>query len=179
MEPEEPANQAIERVVPVAAAVPTCNACGAIAAVRAGAHPGFVAELRAGLLLLHPDQRHPGRVIFAAKAHVPDLLGLPLGEREAHLADLALAMQAVQGAVGPRKLNVLAGLDGLDGGHLLWHLVPRHEADPGAALPFWQAAGSEGPEPAPATLKRALLRGLLAASPVRRQAAPPRAGHSR
>lgn len=168
-----PACDEREAVVPVA---PACHACAAIAAVRAGAHPGHVAELRAGVLLLHLDQRHVGHVVFMAKAHVPDLLGLPADEREAHLADLALVMQAVQAAVGPRKINVAAGLDGLDGGHLLWHVVPRAADDPGAALPFWQAQGTEGPPLAPADLKRALLRGLLAAAPVRRQTAPPRAG---
>jgi diadenosine tetraphosphate (Ap4A) HIT family hydrolase len=158
--------------------VPACSACAAIVAVRAGRHPGFVAELHTAVLLMHPDQRHPGHVLVMAKAHVADLLGLPADEREPHLADLALAMQAVQAAVGARKVNVAAGLDGLEGGHLLWHVVPRTAADPGAGLPFWQAAGvDEAPEPA--ALKRAILRGLLAASPVRRQAAPPRAGPSR
>ena len=157
------------------AEAPPCAACEALAAVRGEGHPLFVAELRGGVLLLHPDQRHAGHVVLLAKSHVPDVLGLAPAEREQHLADLGLVMQAVQGAVGPLKLNLAAGLDGHADDHLLWHVVPRHADDPAPALPFWQPGDTACPDEAARTdLKRRLLRGLLAAAPVRRHSDPPR-----
>ncbi len=162
--------------VPVPATVPShlpCPACEALGAVRGEGHPRFVAELRSGFVLLHPDQTHFGHVVFAAKHHVADVLDLAVEDREAFLADLALVMQAVRAAVGPRRLSSASGVD--DDGHLAWHVVPRHADDPAPGAPFWTGEIGVRPDVAMrADLKRRLLRGLLAAAPVRRQAAPAR-----
>ena len=162
--------------VPFHAPAGPCPACDALRAVRHDGHPLFVAELKSGVVLLHPDQAHFGHVVFAAKRHVADLLDLPGDEREAFMADLTLVMQAVRGAVAPQRLNSASALDADDEGHLAWHVVPRHADDPTPDAPFWSVETMPVKPDATmrADLKRRLLRGLLAASPVRREAAPAR-----
>lgn len=165
----EVAFSAIPAHVPAA----TCPACDALRAVRGDGHPLFVAELRTGIVLLHPDQTHFGHVVFAAKHHVADVLDMAADDREAFLGDLALVMQAVRGAVAPLRMSSASGLE--DDGHLAWHVVPRHADDPAPGAPFWAGEVAVRPDAAMrADLKRRLLRGLLAAAPVRREATPAR-----
>lgn len=171
---------ALAAVVPCSAPA-GCPACDALRAVRGEGHPLFVAELRSGVVLLHPDQAHYGHVVFAAKRHVADVLDLPADERDAFMADLTLVMQAVRGAVDPRRLNTAGALDADADGHLAWQVVPRHADDPNPDQPFWSVETMPvKPDAAMrADLKRRLLRGLLAAAPVRREAAPARARFGR
>lgn len=161
-------------VVPLHVPGLACPACEALRALRHDGHPLFVAELRSGVVLLHPDQMHFGHVVFAAKRHVADVLDLAADDREAFMADVTLVMQAVRAAVAPRRLNAASALDADADGHLAWHVVPRHADDPAPTEPFWACdAAVVKPDAAMrADLKRRLLRGLLAAAPVKRQAAP-------
>jgi diadenosine tetraphosphate (Ap4A) HIT family hydrolase len=151
-----------------------CPACALVRACRDEPHPLFVAELASGVLVLHGASAPAGRLQLVAKHHVPDVLALSDAEREALWRDLDLVVRAVRAALAPLRLNMAGPADGLADGHLVWELVPRAGEDEAeAARPWWELPADPLDLDTAAELKRRILRGFLAVSPVRRLAPAP------
>ena len=82
-----------------------------------------VAPLEVSTLFLFKEQSYPGRCLVAFRDHARELFDLTPEELPAFARDVARAARAVQGAVGPDKINYGAFAD--KQGHLHVHLVPK------------------------------------------------------
>ena len=104
-----------------------------LCAMRDAKGPGFVAELGAGVLVVDPVQRYPGKATLVMRAHVAvgDMLDLPDAALMKLHADVLAAARAVRAATGAARVN-LALFANL-APHVHWHLVPRF--DDGDASP--------------------------------------------
>ena len=88
----------------------------------------FICDLSVSQLILFKEQSKPGRVIVAYKDHVSEIVNISEQERNAFMADVCRASNAVHKAFNPDKVNY--GAYGDTGCHLHMHLVPKYEDDP-------------------------------------------------
>ncbi len=84
-----------------------------------------IAELSVSSLILFKEQSKPGRVIVAYKDHVSEIVNISEEERNAFMADVCRAANALHKAFKPNKVNY--GAYGDTGCHLHMHLVPKYE----------------------------------------------------
>jgi len=85
----------------------------------------FICDLSVSSLILFKEQSKPGRCIVAYKDHVSELVNISEEERNAYMADVVKAANAIHAAFHPDKLNY--GAYGDTGCHLHIHLVPKYK----------------------------------------------------
>ena len=85
----------------------------------------YICDLRVSSLILFKEQSKPGRVIVAYKDHVSEIVNLSEEERNAFIADVVQAANALHKAFQPDKVNY--GAYGDTGCHLHMHLVPKYK----------------------------------------------------
>ena len=119
-----------------------------LCALRDARGPGFVAELDAGVLVVDPVQRYPGKATLVMRQHVPvgDMLDLPDTTLLALHADVVRAARAVRAATGAAWVN-LALFANL-APHVHWHLVPRFDDGDASPPDLTPGAGSARRRPA-------------------------------
>ena len=84
----------------------------------------FICDLSVSTLILFKEQSKPGRCIVAYKDHVSEIINISEEERNAFMADVVKAANAIHAAFHPDKLNY--GAYGDTGCHLHMHLVPKY-----------------------------------------------------
>ena len=114
-----------------------------LCALRDAKGPGFVAELGAGVLIIDPVQRYPGKATLVMREHVPvgDMLDLPDAALLTLHADVLAAARAMKAATGAARINL--ALFANMAPHVHWHLVPRF--DDGDVSPPDLTPGAEAP----------------------------------
>lgn len=172
-----PHNIMRDEAEPSGTLTPPCEVCEALAAARVDGAGSLVAELRSGVLLLHPDQSQKGRMRFVLKGHDDRLIEMPQAQRESFWRDLDLIVSVMREALQPLQLNVSGPLTGTREAHEVWDLVPRYVNEPHAAHPVWALECGADDDASVcvddlATLRRTLLRGFLTVAPVRRELPP-------
>ena len=85
----------------------------------------YICPLSVSDLILFKEQSKPGRVIVAYKDHVSEIVNISEEERNAFMADVCKAANALHKAFSPKKVNY--GAYGDTGCHLHMHLVPKYE----------------------------------------------------
>ena len=85
----------------------------------------FICDLEVSQLILFKEQSKLGRVIVAYKDHVSEIVNISEEERNAFMADVCKAANALHKAFNPKKVNY--GAYGDTGCHLHMHLVPKYE----------------------------------------------------
>jgi len=85
----------------------------------------FICDLSVSSLILFKEQSKPGRCIVAYKDHVSEIVNISEEERNAFMADVVKAANALHAAFHPNKVNY--GAYGDTGCHLHMHLVPKYE----------------------------------------------------
>ena len=85
----------------------------------------YICPLSVSDLILFKEQSKPGRVIVAYKDHVSEIVNISEEERNAFMADVCRAANALHKAFSPKKVNY--GAYGDTGCHLHMHLVPKYE----------------------------------------------------
>ena len=85
----------------------------------------MICPLSVSDLILFKEQSKPGRVIVAYKDHVSEIVNISEEERNAFMADVCRAANALHKAFHPKKVNY--GAYGDTGCHLHMHLVPKYE----------------------------------------------------
>lgn len=85
----------------------------------------YICPLSVSDLILFKEQSKPGRVIVAYKDHVSEIVNISEEERNAFMADVCRAANALHKAFAPKKVNY--GAYGDTGCHLHMHLVPKYE----------------------------------------------------
>ena len=83
-----------------------------------------ICDLKVSQLILFKEQSHPGRCVVAYKDHESEIIDLSEEERNAFLADVCHAANALHEAFHPDKVNY--GAYGDTGHHLHVHLVPKY-----------------------------------------------------
>ncbi len=112
-----------------------CSICARIAAIRAGRHPRFIAELESGYVCLGDHQLYPGYCLFLCKEHVRELPELDDELCRRFLWEMSRLARAILAVCSPRKLNY--EMLGNQDAHLHWHLFPRYADDPHPLRPVW------------------------------------------
>lgn len=84
-----------------------------------------ICDLSVSQLILFKEQSKKGRVIVAYKDHVSEIINISEEERNAFMADVVKASNAIHKAFKPNKVNY--GAYGDTGCHLHMHLVPKYE----------------------------------------------------
>ena len=84
-----------------------------------------ICDLSVSQLILFKEQSKKGRVIVAYKDHVSEIVDISEEERNAFIADVVKASNAIHKAFKPNKVNY--GAYGDTGCHLHMHLVPKYE----------------------------------------------------
>ena len=93
-----------------------------------GTENGFsfkLCEFKYSKLYLYKEQIYPGRVILAAKSHVPEYFDMNREEMEGYISELTMVSQAIRRAFKPDKLNYCSIGD--SSGHLHVHIVPKRK----------------------------------------------------
>ena len=85
----------------------------------------YICDLRVSSLILFKEQSKPGRVVVAYKDHVSEIVNISEEERNAFMADVVQAANALHKAFHPDKVNY--GAYGDTGCHLHMHLVPKYK----------------------------------------------------
>jgi diadenosine tetraphosphate (Ap4A) HIT family hydrolase len=112
-----------------------CEICARIEDIRAGNHPGFLAELPTGYAVLGDSQFFRGYTIFLCKDAAPDLEDLPRERRFQFLREMALVSEAVSRVLKPHKMNVESLGNMVP--HLHFHLFPRTLDEKEPLKPVW------------------------------------------
>lgn len=112
-----------------------CEICGRIEEIKAGTHPGFIAELATGYAVLGDSQFFRGYTVFLCKTPAPDLEDLPRETRLKFLAEMALVSEAVSKVMKPHKMNVESLGNMVP--HLHFHLFPRQLRESEPLKPVW------------------------------------------
>lgn len=98
-----------------------CKFCGDVSLrpdlMEVGPVPG-------GVLYLHRDQTHPGRLLLASLRHVKKVTDLSVQEYRELTDSVYRAAQAVTDLLHPDKINYLVFGD--TGTHLHVHIVPKY-----------------------------------------------------
>ncbi|MDF2923455.1 MAG: histidine triad protein [Paenibacillaceae bacterium] len=84
-----------------------------------------IAPLSVSTLYLFREQTYRGRVLVALNHHEREMFLLPEDTRNALMADVAKAAQAVEQAFKPGKINYGAYGDTMP--HVHFHIVPKYE----------------------------------------------------
>ena len=84
----------------------------------------YICDLSVSTLILFKEQSKPGRCIVAYKDHVSEIVNISEEERNAFMADVVKAANAIHAAFHPDKVNY--GAYGDTGCHLHMHLVPKY-----------------------------------------------------
>jgi diadenosine tetraphosphate (Ap4A) HIT family hydrolase len=84
-----------------------------------------IAPLGVSTFFLFREQTHPGRVLVAYQDHTKEIFDLTDAERNAFIADVARAAQALNAVCHPDKINYGAYAD--KNPHLHFHLVPKYK----------------------------------------------------
>ena len=84
-----------------------------------------ICQMKTGFLYVFKEQSKPGRLVFAYKDHVSEIVDLTDEERNDFFADVTAAARAIHKAYHPDKVNY--GAYGDTGGHLHFHLVPKYK----------------------------------------------------
>lgn len=84
----------------------------------------YICDLSVSTLILFKEQSKPGRCIVAYKDHVSEIVNISEDERNAFMADVVKAANAIHAAFHPDKVNY--GAYGDTGCHLHMHLVPKY-----------------------------------------------------
>jgi diadenosine tetraphosphate (Ap4A) HIT family hydrolase len=116
-----------------------CVTCKQIAVMEAGDDPYAIARTGTGYLQLERLQYHPGYCIFHARSCVRELYELDGEELHHQIDEMVSLAEAIARAFRSVKMNYEA-LGNTPGGHLHWHLVPRHADDPHLSGPIWRDA---------------------------------------
>ncbi len=85
----------------------------------------LIGQLEVSELILFKEQSKLGRCIVAYKDHVSEMIDITEEERNAFIADVCRAANAIHKAFKPGKINY--GAYGDTGCHLHMHLVPKYE----------------------------------------------------
>lgn len=112
-----------------------CPICTQIQQCREGTHPGFVAEMETGYVVLGAMQKWRGYCLLLCAHPATELDELPPGVRAQHLLDMASLAAAVRRAVSPHKLNY--ELLGNQAHHIHWHIFPRFSDEAEPLAPVW------------------------------------------
>ena len=123
---------------------PDCEICERIAQIGRSEHPGFIAELETGYVVLGDSQYFRGYTLFLCKQAAPDLEALPWEFRVQFLTEMALVSQAVATVMQPHKMNVESLGNMVP--HLHWHLFPRQLSESEPTKPVWVAKPRDGDE---------------------------------
>ena len=83
-----------------------------------------ICDLDVSQLILFKEQSKPGRCIVAYKDHVSEIVNISEEDRNAFMADVVKAANAIHAAFHPDKVNY--GAYGDTGCHLHMHLVPKY-----------------------------------------------------
>ena len=121
-----------------------CEICERLEQIERGEHPGFVAHLESGALVLGDSQQFPGYALLLCYSPVPDLEDLDWQARLEFLRDLALCSEALSNVVHPHKMNVESLGNMVP--HLHFHLFPRHETEAEPQKPVWVQMNPDAPE---------------------------------
>lgn len=84
-----------------------------------------IGQLSVSTLYLFREQTYRGRVLVALNHHEREMFLLPEDTRNALMADVAQAAQAVEKAFNPGKINYGAYGDTMP--HVHFHIVPKYE----------------------------------------------------
>lgn len=87
-----------------------------------------ICDLSASTLFLFKEQTYRGRCVVAYKDHANQLFELSDLDRNAFMADVAMASKAIDTAFHPVKINMGAYSDKLQ--HLHFHLAPKYVDGP-------------------------------------------------
>jgi diadenosine tetraphosphate (Ap4A) HIT family hydrolase len=138
-------------------------------------HPGFIAELATGYVVLYESQHCRGASRFLCKRAAVELGDLERDFRLAFLEEFSLVSEAVRRAVSAQKLNLES--HGNTCHHLHWTVFPRSSAQALPMRPVWESLPQDGEQwlagrldaEAHRPLRAAILEQLLSlgASPVR------------
>lgn len=112
-----------------------CEICERIEQIKAGTHPGFIAELPTGYAVLGDSQFFPGYTLFLCKTPAPDLEDLPREVRTQFLFEMSLVSEAVSTVIKPHKMNVESLGNMVP--HLHFHLFPRQLSESEPTKPVW------------------------------------------
>lgn len=115
-----------------------CEICARINDIKANNHPGFIAELPTGYVVLGDSQFFRGYTLFLCKTPAPDLEDLPLSLRFQYLREMALVSEAVSHVLQPHKMNVESLGNMVP--HLHFHLFPRFTTENEPTKPVWVCA---------------------------------------
>ena len=85
----------------------------------------FCCEMESSNVYIFKEQSHPGRVIFAHKKHVSEIIELTDEERNQFFKDINTVSNAIHKVFNPDKVNY--GAYGDTGHHLHFHLVPKYK----------------------------------------------------
>lgn len=117
-----------------------CPLCNVLE--RGSGHPGFLAELHEGVVLLGENQGCPGWCVLVLKEHVEHMAELSIPRQQRVFAEVAKVAAAVRAVFptsgkggGPVRINYecLGNLVG----HIHWHIIPRHADDPEPTKAVW------------------------------------------
>ena len=117
-----------------------CPACARLRRAGPG-DPFWLADLRAGVAVLHKHQRYPGWCTLWLRRHAEHTADLDRATQAAlweDVADLAAAMRA---ALGPVRINY-ENLGNVVP-HVHWHLIPRRADDPDPRATVWVRPSAE------------------------------------
>jgi diadenosine tetraphosphate (Ap4A) HIT family hydrolase len=112
-----------------------CEICQRIEEIKAGTHPGFIAELPTGYAVLGDSQFFPGYTVFLCETPAPDLEDLPRDTRLQFLLEMSLVSEAVSKVTAPHKMNVESLGNMVP--HLHFHLFPRQLSESEPTKPVW------------------------------------------
>jgi diadenosine tetraphosphate (Ap4A) HIT family hydrolase len=118
-----------------------CDICSRISQIKEGTHPGFIAELETGYVVLGDSQYFRGYTLFLCKEAAPDLEDLPREFRFQFLKEMALVSEAVAKVIQPHKMNVESL--GNMAPHLHFHLFPRQLSEKEPKKPVWLVMPSD------------------------------------
>jgi diadenosine tetraphosphate (Ap4A) HIT family hydrolase len=98
----------------------------------------FIVEWPHHVWRLAEDQTWPGWSMLILKKHATELFELTSEERAAAMEEVARAAKVLKEVTSAKKMNL--ELLGNQEPHVHWHIVPRHEGDPGWNRPIWAHA---------------------------------------
>jgi diadenosine tetraphosphate (Ap4A) HIT family hydrolase len=137
-----------------------CGICAAIARIRDGKLPDFLAELPHSYVILGDAQFYRGYCILFAKTHATELFLMPRDEALELFDEVRSTAEAIAAVTHPWKMNYecLGNAEP----HVHWHIFPRYQNDELRAGPIWMRPESERKRPLEEHDRRALMASLRA-----------------
>jgi diadenosine tetraphosphate (Ap4A) HIT family hydrolase len=112
-----------------------CLICYRIKMIQERTNPYFVAELKAGYVVIGDHQFFEGYTLFLCKEHKHELHDLNREDKEIFLVEMSIVAEAVYKAFKPDKLNY--ELLGNGDAHMHWHIFPRRLIEENPSYPVW------------------------------------------